>query len=413
MAAFRFRCTECAETYDENDVRLVCPACAGTQEPGGVTRGVLEVEIDELPTSWPDVPSSHSDFLTAFLPLPSAEHLPPLPVGDTPLVAAPQLRQALGMPRLWLKDDTRNPSGSTKDRASLLVVAKAREYGYDTVAAASTGNAATALAAVSAAAGTRAVLFVPATAPEAKLVQMLSYGATVLPIEGTYDDAFELCLAACEEFGWYNRNTALNPFTIEGKKTAGLEIARDLAPEVPDAVLVPTGDGVILAGVAKGFRDLERSGLTDRVPRLIAVQPEGACAIVTALREGWETIEPVPGAASVADSLTVAVPRNALQCLRVIRESGGSGIAVSDRAILEAIPRLASLSGVFAEPSAAASLAGLDVALEEGLVERDERVVLVVTGTGLKDVPAAARAVERPKAIVSTLDAVAARLSHP
>ncbi|NNG16843.1 MAG: threonine synthase [Gemmatimonadales bacterium] len=410
MAGFRFRCTECATPYDENDVRLVCAACADKQEPGGVTRGVLEVELDELPTNWPQAPPSHPDFLTAFLPIPSAEHLPPLPVGGTPLVAAPQLRQALGMPRLWVKDDTRNPSGSTKDRASLLVVAKAREYGYDTVAAASTGNAATALAAVSASAGTRAILFVPANAPEAKLVQMLSYGATVLPIDGNYDDAFELCLAACEEFGWYNRNTALNPFTIEGKKTAGLEIAASLAPEVPDAVLVPVGDGVILAGVAKGFSDLDRSGLIDRVPRLIAVQPEGAAAIVTALTEGRETIRPIPGAQSVADSLTVEAPRNALQCMNVIRASGGSGVAVSDEAILTAIPRLASLSGVFAEPSAAAGLAGLDVALEEGLVERGERVVVLVTGTGLKDVPAAARAVERPGVIAPTLEAVAARV---
>ncbi len=250
----------------------------------------------------------------------------------------------------------------------------------------------------------------PAAAPEAKLVQMLSYGATVLPIDGNYDDAFELCLAACEEFGWYNRNTALNPFTIEGKKTAGLEIALSMAPEVPDAVLVPTGDGVILAGVAKGFADLVRSGLIDRMPRMIAVQPEGAAAIVTALKEGSETITPVPGAHSVADSLTVEAPRNALQCLRVIRASGGSGVAVPDAAILEAIPRLAGLSGVFAEPSAAAGLAGLEVAVEEGLVERGERVVLLVTGTGLKDVPAAARAVERPATIAPRLEAVAGRV---
>jgi len=410
VSGFRFRCTECSAAYGEDDVRLVCPACAKRQEPGGVTRGVLEVELNELPTTWPSTPPSHPDFLTAFLPLASAEHVPPLPVGGTPLLPVPELRRALDMPRLWLKDDTRNPSGSTKDRASLLVVTKARQYGYDTVAAASTGNAATALAAVSAAAGSRAILFVPAAAPEAKLGQMLSYGATVLPIDGSYDDAFELCLAACEEFGWYNRNTALNPFTIEGKKTAGLEIALSMAPEVPDAVLVPTGDGVILAGVAKGFADLVRGGLIDRMPRMIAVQPEGAAAIVTALKKGSETITPVPGAHSVADSLTVEAPRNALQCLRVIRASGGSGVAVPDAAILEAIPRLAGLTGVFAEPSAAAGLAGLEVALREGLVEREERVVLLVTGTGLKDVPAAARAVERPLPIQPTLEAVAATI---
>ncbi|MBI3484739.1 MAG: threonine synthase [Acidobacteria bacterium] len=309
-----------------------------------------------------------------------------------------------------MKDDTRNPSGSTKDRASFLVVAKAREYGRKTVAAASTGNAATALACVAAASGVHAVVFVPASAPEAKLVQMLSYGAQVLPVKGSYDDAFELCLAACREFGWYNRNTALNPFTIEGKKTAALEIAADLAPECPDVVLVPAGDGVILSGIAKGFADLKRCGLLRSGPRLIAVQPESSAAIVHALRKGADTITPVANAASVADSLNVQAPRNALHCLRVIRASGGGGVAISDDAILRAIAELARLTGVFAEPAGAAVLAGLHAALEQGMVDRDERVVLLVTGTGLKDVPAASRAVERPTPIAPNLAAVADRI---
>ena len=314
------------------------------------------------------------------------------------------------MDKLWVKDDTRNPSGSTKDRASLLVVAKAREYGCETIAAASTGNAATALAAIAAASGVKAIVFVPATAPAAKLVQMQSYGATVLPVEGTYDQAFELCLEACRAFGWYNRNTALNPFTIEGKKTVALEIAAQLAPEEPDAVLVPTGDGVILAGVAKGFADLKCSGLLRRTPRLIAVQPEGSAAIVKALRSGAATIAPVAGAASVADSLTVETPRNALQCLRVVRASQGAGVTVSDFSILSAIAELAQLTGVFAEPAGAAALAGLRAALEQKLVGRDERVVLLVTGTGLKDIAAASRAVKRADPIPPNLAAVAERL---
>jgi threonine synthase len=366
--------------------------------------------LDELPSEWPDAPASSPAFLQAFLPLPSAEFLPPLPVGATPLLEVPELRRVLGLRRLWVKDDTRNPSGSTKDRASLLVVAKAREYGYNTVAAASTGNAATALAALGAASGVETVVFVPASAPEAKLVQMLSYGAKVLPVDGSYDDAFELCLAACEKSGWYNRNTALNPFTIEGKKTAALEIAADMAPEPPDAVLVPTGDGVILSGVAKGFADLARCGLLERVPRLVAVQPDGSAAIVSALRSGAETITPVPDAASVADSLTVQAPRNARQCLGAIRSSGGGGVTVSDEAIVQAIGELAQHTGVFAEPAAAAALAGLHAALDEGLVRRNEKIVLLITGTGLKDVPAAARGIERPSPIAPTLEAVAERL---
>jgi len=407
LAEFVFRCSECGTGYAEAEVRLTCPRCAERQQPGGVTRGVLEVELATLPEGWPPRRFSEFEFLQAFLPISHPEALPQLVVGGTPLLAVPGLRRDLGMPHLWLKDDSRNPSGSTKDRASLLVVAKALEYGIDTLATASTGNAATALAAVAAAAGRRAIVFVPADAPEAKLVQMLVYGATVILLEGSYDDAFELCREACEAFGWYNRSTAINPFTIEGKKTAALEIAAQLAPEDCDAVVVPTGDGVILAGVAKGFADLARSGLISRVPRLLAVQPTGSAAIVTALQSGADTVTPVEDAASIADSLTVQVPRNAMLCLRRIRESGGEGVAVPDDAIVAAVGRLARSTGVFAEPAAAAALAGLETALDRSLVERDERVVLLITGSGLKDVPAATRAVELPTPIPADIDAVA------
>ncbi len=410
MTDFHFRCSECGADYAEDEVRLVCPACSQRQLPGGVTRGVLEVELARLPSSWPAAPAASPEFLQTFLPLASADHLAPLAVGGTPLLEVPGLRRELGMPRLWVKDDTRNPSGSTKDRASLLVAAKAREYGYGTIAAASTGNAATALAAVAAAAGLEAVVFVPAAAPEAKLVQMLSYGARVFRIDGSYDDAFELCLAACERLGWYNRNTALNPFTIEGKKTAALEIAAAMAPEAPDAVIVPAGDGVIISGVAKGFADLERAGLIPRRPRLIAVQPAGSASIVTALEQGAPDVTPVPDAASVADSLVVQAPRNARLCLRQVRDSGGGGVAVPDSEIVAAIARLARATGVFAEPAAAAALAGLDAARSAGLVENSERVVLLVTGTGLKDVPAASRAVRRPEPIPPRLETVIERL---
>ncbi|MDH3298840.1 MAG: threonine synthase [Gemmatimonadota bacterium] len=412
MTSFSLRCVECGRQYDEDRSRLVCDACTRSQEAGGPTRGVLEVELDSLPSSWPEAAAASREFLEPFLPLAPGGWLPPLPVGGTPLLEVPQLRAALDLPHLYVKDDTGNPSGSTKDRASWLVLAKAREYGFDTVAAASTGNAATALAAVAASAGSSAVVFVPASAPEAKLVQMLSYGAEVLPVDGSYDDAFELCLAACDEFGWYNRNTALNPFTIEGKKTAALEIAASLSPQVPDVVIVPTGDGVILAGVAKGFADLLKAGLIERAPRLVAVQPKGSAAIVQALEDGADSVTPVPGAASVADSLVVESPRNGILALQRIRASGGGGVTVSEDAILAAIPFLAGHTGVFAEPAAAASLAGLHAALEAGLVNRDERIVLLVTGTGLKDVPAAARSIRRPEPIEPSLADVRKRLAE-
>ena len=411
MGDFLLRCSECRLEYAEDPALLTCPACSGQQKPGRTTRGVLEVELARFPDRWPDHGPSDPHFLADFLPVHGPESFPIFPAGDTPLLPAPRLAGQLGLDGLWIKDDTRNPSGSTKDRASLLVAAKAREYGLGTIAAASTGNAGTALAAVGAAAGLETVVFVPATAPEAKLVQMLSYGARVMPVDGTYDDAFELCLAACQEFGWYNRNTALNPFTIEGKKTAALEIARSAAPAIPDVVVVPVGDGVILSGTAKGFADLFAADLIDRVPRLVAVQPEGSAAIARAWATGADDAEPVRGAHSVADSLTVEAPRNARLCLRDIRESGGGAVVVSDSDIVAAIPNLASHSGVFAEPAAAATLAGLEAALGVGLVDRTESAVLLVTGTGLKDVPAAARSIQRPEPVERTLEAVSARLA--
>lgn len=410
VARFTLVCNECSARLEEERSLTVCPSCARLQAPGGQTRGVLRVELHEPPRAWPSTPLHGPEALAAFLPLSGPDSLFGYPVGGTPLLPAPGLRRRLGMPRLYAKDDSRNPSGSTKDRASLLVVAKAREYGYDTVAAASTGNAATALAAVGAAAGIRTVVFVPASAPPAKLVQMASYGATLVPVDGTYDQAFELSLAACARFGWYNRNTALNPFTVEGKKTAALEVARDLLPEEPDAVVVPTGDGVILAGVAKGFRDLVAGGLLSRVPRLIAVQPEGSGPIARALRSGADGITPEPGAASVADSLVVAAPRNAILCLKEVRASGGAGVLASDEAILDALSLLSRSAGVFAEPAAAAGLAGLLAAREEGLVDAGERVVLLVTGTGLKDVAAARRRVAIPPPVPPTIGAVEAAL---
>lgn len=397
MARLQLRCTECGRVFLEDPELLLCPRCsADTGHPS--LYGVLEIEILDPPSRLPDSPASDPVTLEAFLPISDRSSLAPLAVGGTPLLPVPGLRKALAMPRLWLKDDTRNPSASTKDRASLLVAAKALEYGKATIATASTGNAATALSAVCASSGQQAVVFVPASAPPAKLTQMQSYGARIFAIEGSYDQAFDLCNEACRVFGWYNRNTAMNPFTTEGKKTAAMEIVTALDGKVPDVVLIPAGDGVISAGIAKGFAELEQWRLIARSPRILVVQPTGSSALVRALEGGAADIVPQNGAASVADSLVVEAPRNARWALKLIRASGGSGVVVSEEEILQAIPNLASLTGVFAEPAAAAALAGLKKALGCGLVMRDENCVLMITGSGLKD-PAAARrtlpAVER------------------
>ena len=414
---WKLTCTECGASYSENEVRYVCPSCAEAQKPGETTRGVLEVEWDPeaLRAGWAryldDALTRGLERVRPLLPLSDRAPVLPLVVGDTPLCAVPLLRERLDLPNLWVKDDTRNPSASYKDRASALVCLKAAEYGESVVVAASTGNAATALSCLSASLGQRAVIVVPASAPQAKLVQMLCYGATVVPVKGSYDQAFELSLQATNLFGWYNRNTAYNPFTIEGKKTAALEIVRDFGGHAPDVVVVPTGDGVILSGIAKGFRDLVRAGVIGRVPRLISAQASGSAAIASALRESRD-LTTVAGAQTVADSICVDAPRAGLLALREVRASGGHGVVVQDDAIVQAIAELARYGGIFAEPAAAAALAGLHAARREHLISESDEVVLMITGHGLKDVATASGAIEMPEAIDPTAEALQERLEQ-
>jgi threonine synthase len=255
-----------------------------------------------------------------------------------------------------------------------------------TVACASTGNAASSLAVQAASVGLSCFIFVPHNAPRAKIVQLLMCGATVFAVQGTYDDAFDLCIDACNSFGWYNRNTGYNPYLVEGKKTVGLEIAEQLQWQVPDSILIPTGDGCIISGVYRGFEDFYRLGMIDRVPRMIAVQAEGSPAIVRALN-GDGIVRPYP-ARTVADGISVGLPRNGAMAVKLIRKSGGFGVTVTDEEILVAEKELARLAGVFAEPSAAAGYAGLLRLLEEGSVTRNERIVLLITGSGLKSIDA-------------------------
>lgn len=409
-ASYLLRCIECDAAYEPGPTRLVCSECAPAQEPGGATRGQLWVDMDILPRELSMDALRTRAGLAEYLPIRSAEHLAPLAVGGTPLLPVPRLRERLGLPGLWIKDDTRNPSGSTKDRASQLVVAKAIEYGFGTVAAASTGNAATALAACCASAGLRAVVFVPASAPQAKLVQMASYGAELVLVDGTYDQAFDLSIHACERYGWYNRNTALNPYTVEGKKTAGLEIAAQLLPQEADVVVVPVGDGVIISGLAKGFKDLVKAGSISRPPRLIAAQAEGSDAIFRALGAEGQKLESVR-ACSAADSLNVDVPRGGLQAIREISASNGAAVRVPEEALLAGIGELARGSGVFAEPSSATAFAALPIALEQGLIRRQETVVVLITGTGLKDVGAASRGLDLGLPIEPRLSALDGRFA--
>ncbi|GAC1403630.1 MAG: threonine synthase [Chloroflexota bacterium] len=338
------------------------------------------------------------------LALSPAAPRPPLTVGGTPLVHAGRLAESLRLSGLYMKNDSLNPTGSLKDRASAVVLAQAAEIGAARIAVASTGNAGSSLSGLAASIGLPAVIFVPEAAPQAKLVQSLAYGAQVFAVRGTYDDAFDLCMQACDYFGWYNRNTAFNPLTLEGKKTVAFEIYEQLGNHAPDAIFVPTGDGCIVSGVARGFRDLRSAGLIDRLPRLFAVQAQGSDAIARSLSHGGSPR--CIGAHSVADSITVSVPRNGAMAVRDIRESGGSAPVVDDKAILRSIYELAATTGIFPEPAGAAGLAGLRQCMAEGTIDPDWTVVLLVTGTGLKDIEAASQCVAGVIPVAPTLSAL-------
>ena len=430
------KCTICGAEYGADEVEYVCPK----HGDDGILDVVYDYDLIAQRISTEQLADNPTRSIWRYLSL-----LPVEPetarlmaqgtvlgsVGWTPLYPAPRLAADLGLKHLWVKDDGRQPTASFKDRASAIAVVKTRELGYETVTTASTGNAAAALAGLCAAVEQPNVIFVPRTAPEAKVAQLLAYGSTVLLVDGSYDQAFDLCLEAARAFGWYNRNTAYNPYMSEGKKTAAYEVCEQLsvgagfprpsvpgsvvgaeiAPlQAPDVILIPVGDGCIIGGIHKGLRDLMALGWIDRMPRLIGVQAMGSSPLVAAWEQGlqgWE-MEPVE-AHSVADSIVAGLPRDRIKALRAVRETGGAFLRVSDEEILDAIPVLAQDCGVFAEPAAAAAYAGLVEAVSRGLVVPTDRVVVLSTGSGLKDVASVMKAVgKQPSIVEPTIDAVKA-----
>jgi threonine synthase len=397
-------CLICGREYAPDAVAYVCP------DHGA--EGILDVRYDyDLigrqisresltavadPTIWRYRP---------LLPVQPDAAPPPLFVGGSPLHKTDRLAAELGLRHLWVKDDGRLPTGSLKDRASALALVKAQEKGAAVIAAASTGNAAAALSGICASVGQPVVIFVPKRAPQAKIAQLLLFGAKVMLVNGTYDDAFELCLRATAKYGWYNRNTAYNPYMTEGKKTAVYEICEQLRWNAPDAIFVSVGDGCIIGGLHKGLKDLYALGWIERMPRLYGVQAAGSAFLYEAWRDNENPLTKAPIVAeTIADSISAGLPRDRLKALAAVRETSGAYICVSDDDILAAIPLLARGAGVFAEPAGAAAYAGLRQAVETGLIAADERVVVLNTGAGLKDVAAAMQAADRCGAKVNPIE---------
>ena len=408
-----YACTTCGARYESAGVIYRCPKCAGpgvgpgaSEGPNagavpnagahtGFQKGNLSVAFDPAPAARKDGPVDP----LLFLPL-AVRGVAGFPAGGTPLVQPSRLRAAAGLPNLFLKLDNLNPSGSLKDRASLLVAEHAALLGERSVVLASTGNAGASMACAGAAYGLEVILFVPAAAPKAKLLQSLLYGARVVPVNGSYDDAFALSIQYTDRYGGINRNTGYNPLTVEGKKTVSIELWNQLGGRVPDVVYVPTGDGVIFCGACKGFADLVKAGCADRMPVMVAVQAEGSNAIARSLREGREVT--LAHASTIADSLAVASPASGQMALENLRRFSGRAVEVSDAEISKAQSQLCREAGTFVEPSSAAAWAGF--LKDRGGIDPQSLVVVLLTGTGFKDTAAAEKLVSLPAACAPVVE---------
>ncbi|MDD2282520.1 MAG: threonine synthase [Eubacteriales bacterium] len=397
-------CIKCGNQYSPEPDRYLC-TCGG----------LLEVRYDYplLRQEWDrDALADNSDYsmwrYLPLLPVGPFSRRSPLRTGWTPLYKSSALARALGLKgTVWVKDDGLNPTGSLKDRASAVAVVKAAEAGAKIVACSSTGNAASSLAGNVASLGgsMQSVIFVPARAPQGKVAQLLIYGAKVISVQGSYRDAFELSAAAIERWGWYNRNAAINPYLVEGKKTVVLELAEQLDWQMPDWLVLSVGDGCTIAGAGKGLQDLKELGFIDKVPRLLGVQASGCAPIFHSYCSGSELIPAEEN--TLADSIAVGVPRNPHKAMCQVRHSQGVMVAVEDEEILAAMRLMGRTCGVFAEPASAAGLAGLARAVKEGLVEPDSEVAVISTGNGLKDIANALKAAGEPLRVAPDIDQLA------
>jgi threonine synthase len=401
-------CLICGKIYSPEEVTYVCP------DHGN--EGILDVHYDydliKRRISKKDLLRSGELTIWRYkplLPVEPAAPTPPLAVGWTPLYKAPKLAAGLGLKKVWVKDEGCQPTGSFKDRASAVAVVKGREKRAEVITTASTGNAAAAVSGLCASIQQPNVIFVPESAPEAKIGQLLVFGSFVFLVKGTYSDAFELCLQASKEYGWYNRNTGYNPYMTEGKKTAAYEICEQLGWRAPDRIFVSVGDGCIIGGLHKGFKDLLSLGWIHKMPRLMGIQAEGSDYMYQAWKKGENILTKPPiHPHTIADSISTGLPRDRLKALTAVKETDGAFLRVTDNEILTAIPALARGIGVFAEPAAAAAYAGLVVAANQGLISADEEVVVLSTGSGLKDIAGAMKSVTlkgtRPYPLAPNLD---------
>jgi threonine synthase len=401
-----YQCSICGKEYRPDEVTYTCP------EDNGILDVVLDYD-DLAGKETAELINPEEPSLWRYFPLIPVSNLigkgtPIRSAGWTPIYSPSQLGNELGLKQFWVKDESGNPTASFKDRASAVLVARAKEINAEVIVTASTGNAGAALAGMAAAVDQKSVIFAPKMAPPAKIAQLLIYGARVILVDDNYDAAYQLSLEASQEFGWYNRNTGYNPFTAEGKKTAAYEIWEQVilkkSLDQPLNLFIPVGDGNIISGIHKGFRDLFKIGQIKHMPRIFGCQSTGSSAIYNAYRSGKEVITPVE-ADTLADSISVNMPSDGLRALRAATQTGGAYVAVEDEAISDAISNLGRV-GIFAEPAGATTLAGLKQALIEGLLGKEDPILVLNTGSGLKDVKAARDAAGEAPVIPPKLEEV-------
>ena len=388
-----YRCTICGKEYPFGPELMTCPSCGD--------KGILDIVYDysEVKSvfSKETLKKDHDNSMwryRALMPILGEGLSDFLRIGWTPLYRSLRLGRQLGLETLYIKDDGLNPTGSLKDRASGVAVAKAIELGYDTICCSSTGNAASSCAGNAARMGLKTVIFVPERAPLGKVAQLLIFGANVVSVKGDYRQTFELSKAAIEKWGFYNRNAGINPVMTEGKKTVALEIAEQLNWNPTDWVAISVGDGCTIGGVYNGFYDLLQLGMIDRIPRILGVQSTGCSPFVDADHTDG-ILKPTPEN-TIADSIAVGVPRNPVKAQRAVKNSGGAWIAVSDEEILDAMRLLGRTEGVFGEPAGVTATAGVKAAVAKGIIKPHESVAVVSTGSGLKDVKNAMLAAGEP-----------------
>lgn len=403
-----YRCSICGTEYLPDQVTYTCP------KDGGNLDVVLDYDEIKKKFQIEDITSRDEQSLWRYLPLlpvgdPGGEGTPLRMAGGTPVYSPPAIKRELGFHKLWIKDEGRNPSASYKDRASSILVARAKEINADVVVTASTGNAGAALACMSAAVGQKSVIFAPKTAPPAKVAQLIVFGAQVILVDGNYDSAFDLTIEASNEFGWYCRNTGFNPFTAEGKKTGAFEIWEQVLIDLEDegnplCVFVSVGDGNIISGLHKGFKDLQKLGWLKKMPRIFGVQSDKSAAIANAFFKGTEEIIPI-NATTIADSISVDLPRDGVRGVRAATETNGAYITVTDEDIISGIAALGKV-GIFAEPAGSTAYAGLKKAIKEKQITENDPVIVINTGNGLKDIRSAMQSVTPAPVIEPNMNAL-------